>query len=208
MGRRTGAHRSAGGWGPWVDGGAWLAIDGTPVDWILRDVKRVDEQCARASSGRLGFHTQTGHPLGFLDISYAGEVAMGVHLRDDDAILAELRGRVTPYPDALRSAMIENLWQADFLLGGAEKGAKAGDVAYVTLCMTTAAMLVAHGWHALAGQWVINEKGLLPDVARLPVDTHGFTDSVTEILSAPGSNAVDLLRSIAAMRAVPRPSLT
>ena len=26
-----------GGWGPWVDGGAWLSLDGVPVDWILRD---------------------------------------------------------------------------------------------------------------------------------------------------------------------------
>jgi Nucleotidyltransferase domain len=26
-----------GGWGPWVDGGGWLDIDGEDVDWIYRD---------------------------------------------------------------------------------------------------------------------------------------------------------------------------
>ena len=28
-------------WGPWVDGGGWLRIDGIPVDWIYRDLERV-----------------------------------------------------------------------------------------------------------------------------------------------------------------------
>src|SRR4051812_36829252 len=30
-----------GSWGPWVDAGGWLEVEGTPVDWILRDVDRV-----------------------------------------------------------------------------------------------------------------------------------------------------------------------
>jgi predicted nucleotidyltransferase len=30
-----------GEWGPWVNGGAWLRIDGVAVDWILRDLDRV-----------------------------------------------------------------------------------------------------------------------------------------------------------------------
>jgi predicted nucleotidyltransferase len=30
-----------GEWGPWVDGGAWLKIDGSAVDWLYRDFGRV-----------------------------------------------------------------------------------------------------------------------------------------------------------------------
>src|SRR4051794_10449225 len=30
-----------GGWGPWVDGGGWLTVDGHRVDWIYRDLDRV-----------------------------------------------------------------------------------------------------------------------------------------------------------------------
>ena len=30
-----------GGWGQWVDGGGWLRIDDTAVDWIYRDLDRV-----------------------------------------------------------------------------------------------------------------------------------------------------------------------
>ncbi len=44
------AVASFGGWGPWVEGGAWLTIDDTAVDWILRDVDRVAAQVARAAA--------------------------------------------------------------------------------------------------------------------------------------------------------------
>ncbi|PWD51058.1 hypothetical protein C8046_10765 [Serinibacter arcticus] len=196
-----------GGWGPWVDGGAWLTVDGTAVDWILRDRGRVVEQCERALRGQFAFHVQPGHPLGFLDVAYAGEVAVGIPLQDDDGFLARLRTRLSAYPEALRRSLVESLWQVDLLLDGAQKGARAADTAYVTLSLTTAAMLVAHGWHALADTWVTNEKGVVPGVARLTVDTGGFSTAVAGILGAVGSTSDELQASITAMRAVPRPHL-
>lgn len=195
-----------GGWGPWVDSGAWLIVDGAPVDLILRDVTRVEEQCARAARGDFAFHSQPGHPLGFLDVAYAGEVATGVPLCDPDGILVALAQSVTPYPDALRAAFIENLWQVDFLLNAATKGAKTGDAAYVALCGTTAAMLIAHAWHAAAGQWVTNEKGLVPNVARLPIDTAGFSAAAAAVLGSIGTAPEELLASIAQLRGLPRPA--
>lgn len=194
-----------GGWGPWVDGGAWLIVDGVPVDLILRDVERVTEQCARAARGRFAFHPQPGHPLGFLDVAYAGEVATSVPLRDPDGLLVTLARGVTPYPDALREAFLANLWQVDFLLNAAVKGAKAGDVAYVSLCGTTTTMLTAHGWHAAAGTWVTNEKGLVPNVARLPIDTGGFSAAAAAALGNLGTSAEELLAAVGRLRELPRP---
>jgi predicted nucleotidyltransferase len=195
-----------GGWGPWVDSGAWLIVDGAPVDLILRDVTRVEDQCARAARGEFAFHSQPGHPLGFLDVAYAGEVATGVPLCDPDGILVALAQSMTPYPDALRAAFIENLWQVDFLLNAATKGAKTGDAAYVALCGTTAAMLIAHAWHVAAGQWVTNEKGLVPNVARLPIDTAGFSAAAAAVLGSIGTAPEELLASIAQLRGLPRPA--
>ncbi|KAB1867696.1 nucleotidyltransferase domain-containing protein [Microbacterium algeriense] len=195
-----------GGWGPWVDSGAWLIVDGAPVDLILRDVIRVEEQCARAVRGEFAFHSQPGHPLGFLDVAYAGEVATGVPLCDPDGILVALARSVNPYPDALRAAFVENLWQVDFLLNAATKGAKTGDAAYVALCGTTTAMLIAHTWHAAAGQWVTNEKGLVPNVARLPIDTAGFSATAAAVLGSIGTSPEQLLASIARLRGLPRPA--
>ena len=195
-----------GGWGPWVDGGAWLIVDGVPVDLILRDVTRVGEQCARAVRGEFAFHTQPGHPLGFLDVAYAGEVATSVPLRDPEGLLVGLARSVTPYPAALREAFLTSLWQVDFLLNAAVKGAKAGDIAYVSLCGTTTAMLTAHAWHAAAGNWVTNEKGLVPNVARLPIDSAGFSASAALALGNLGTTPEELLASITRLRELPRPA--
>lgn len=197
-----------GGWGPWVDGGAWLTVDDTPVDWILRDVDRVRKQCHRARRGEFAFFAQPGHPLGFLDVAYAGEVATAAPLADPSGALTELRALVTPYPEALRSAMLDNLWQVDFLLDGAMKGAKRGDAVYVALCASHAALIAAHGWHAAARQWATNEKGLVTNVARLDLDTHGFTGFVTAALADLGEEPKDLASALTRLKRMPRPATT
>lgn len=196
-----------GGWGPWVDSGAWLTVHGTAVDLILRDVARVTEQCHRAVRGEFRFHIQPGHPLGFLDVAYAGEVALGVPLVDSKDLLRSLVDSLTPYPEPLKHAMLANLWQVDFLLDAAQKATGREDVGYVGLCATTATMLTAHGWHAMAGQWVNNEKGLIPNVRRLPVDTGNFSDTAAGLLGSLGTTAAELHEAIEALRALPRPVL-
>jgi hypothetical protein len=175
------------------------------VDLILRDVTRVADQCRRAVRGEFAFHSQPGHPLGFLDVAYAGEVATCVPLCDPSGLIPALARDVTPYPQALRAAMLANLWQVDFLLDGAKKGAGRGDATYVALCAATAVMLLAHGWHASAGSWVTNEKGLVPGVARLPIPTHGFSASAAGVLGALGTTTDELSASIARLRVLPRP---
>ena len=195
-----------GGWGPWVDSGAWLVVGGVAVDLILRDVTRVADQCARAARGEFAFHSQPGHPLGFLDIAYAGEVATCVPLCDPTRFVSDLARTVTPYPEPLRAALLANLWQVDFLLDAAKKGVGRTDVAYVALCAATAMMLVAQGWHAVAGRWVTNEKGLVPNVAGLPIDTHDFSSSAAALLGALGTTTVDMSAAIERLRELPRPA--
>jgi predicted nucleotidyltransferase len=65
-----------GGWGPWVDGGAWLVVGGERVDWIYRHLDRVRAVWARCKIGAYEFGTQAGHPLGFASFAYAGELAL------------------------------------------------------------------------------------------------------------------------------------
>lgn len=184
-----------GGWGPWVDGGGWLTVDGTAVDWILREITRVREQCERAVDGNYAFHAQPGHPLGFLDVSYAGEVATCRPLADPSGYVKELRALVQPYPPALRQAVVGNVWQAGFLVDAARKGTPKQDIGYVMLCCSTALMLCAHAWHATAGSWPTNEKGLVVDVARLDLDTHDFAARAAQSLVVAGTTqeALELL---------------
>jgi hypothetical protein len=65
-----------GGWGPWVNGGGWLTVNGWRVDWIYRDLDRVRRVWADCCQGGYEVGVQAGHPLGFYSHAYAGEVAL------------------------------------------------------------------------------------------------------------------------------------
>lgn len=148
----------------------------------------------------MAFHVQPGHPLGFLDVSYAGEVAVCRPLADPDGLIARLKAELDPYPEPLRRAFAAGLWQAGFLLDGASKGASRRDVAFVALSCSTAAMICAHAWHAAAGVWVLHEKGLVPAVARLPLETGTFVSHVHRALSALGGDEHSLQAAISETR--------
>ncbi|MEV4704063.1 nucleotidyltransferase domain-containing protein [Actinoplanes sp. NPDC049316] len=157
-----------GEWGPWVDGGGWLTVDGAPVDWIYRDLDRVARAVADAGHGRYAFHAQAGHPLGVPDFTYAGEVALSVVLADATGEFTALQERTRVYPAALRDALIAGLWEADFLTGVARKAVSRGDAAYVAGCLFRLVGVCAHALHGAAGRWLVNEKGAIASAAALP----------------------------------------
>ena len=45
-----------GEWGNWVNGGGWLIIDGYHVDFILRNVERVENVIAECQEGNISAH--------------------------------------------------------------------------------------------------------------------------------------------------------
>lgn len=130
-----------GAWGPWVDGGAWLRIDGAAVDWIYRDLDRVRSSWESAQRGRFSFHAQVGHPLGVPDFAYAGELALAVVMADPTGELAALQQQMALYPAALGQALVAGLWEADFNLDNARKAASRADTAYVAGCLFRAVLL-------------------------------------------------------------------
>jgi len=151
-----------GTWGPWVDAGGWLTVRGEPVDWILRDLDRVEEQWSRACRGDYAFHRQPGHPLGFLDVAYVGELAQSQVIGDPTGTLSRLADQYRAYPEALVAAFESGLWEADFILQFVAKGVRRGDAIFVNACLAQCTMLCAHAVMARARRWVTNEKGLVP----------------------------------------------
>jgi hypothetical protein len=178
-----------GAWGPWVDGGAWLTVSGSAVDWLYRDVDRVVTSWNDAVRGRFTFHHQVGHPLGVPDFAYAGEVALGVVLADPTGELAALKERAERYPAALADAVVERLWEADFSLANAAKATSRADVVYVAGCLFRAVELCAHALHAAAGRWLVNEKGAVAAAGRLPVAPVDFTGRAQGLLTELGADA-------------------
>lgn len=181
-----------GAWGPWVDGGGWLTVDGSPVDWIYRDLGRVRAAWTDAQAGRFGFHTQVGHPLGVPDFSYVAEVALGVVLADPDGVLTGLQAEVVHYPPRLADAVVGLTWEAGFLVDGARKAASRGDSTFVAGCLFRAVGLCAHALHGRAGRWLTHEKGAVASAGRLDVAPPGWASRAHGLLGAVGTTPDEL----------------
>jgi predicted nucleotidyltransferase len=184
-----------GGWGPWVNGGAWLDLPSGRVDWILRDLDRVQGVWERAKLGEFGLHHQPGHPFGFVSTTYVGEVALGIVTADSGGELARLKAAVAHYPGPLQAAFVNWLWEAGFSIDIARKPAGRGDAAYVGMCLAHAVGIMAHALHAHDRRWVVNEKGLVDSAGQLPSAPPGFAERAHG-LAAGGASPQDLLARI------------
>jgi hypothetical protein len=182
-----------------VDGGAWLRIDGTPVDWIYRDLDRVRAAWQEARAGRFAFHAQVGHPLGVPDFAYAGELALGVVLTDPSGELSALRADLAAYPAALAGRLVRTvLEEARFCVDIARKGVPRGDTSYVAGCLFRAVELCAHALHGHSRRWLINEKGAVDAAGRLPAAPPGFARRAHGVLARLGDRPEELLGAVAA----------
>ncbi|GIG69652.1 nucleotidyltransferase domain-containing protein [Phytomonospora endophytica] len=184
-----------GGWGPWVDGGGWLTVGAWRVDWIYRDLDRVDRVWNDCRDGRFELAVQPGHPLGFYSHTYAGEVAFARILADPTGELRELQAATAAYPRALRDALLDALWEADFLTASARYGAKGTDPAYTAGCLFRVVGVLCHALHAHAERWLINEKGMVAATDALGA-VDGFGGRVTALLGAVGATPGDISATV------------
>lgn len=151
-----------GGWGPWVDGGAWLTVGGQRVDFIYRELGRVEKSVQGALAGRAELHLQMGHPHGIHAHHYAAELASCVLLADPSGQLERLQAQVREYPPRLAAALEAGYgWAPGFWLDAAHKGLGRGDLHYAQGCAYQAVMAQVQGLCARAGVWLLNEKGAL-----------------------------------------------
>jgi len=185
-----------GEWGPWVDGGGWLRIADTAVDWLYRDLRRVHLSCQKAREGRVDFHFQVAHPMGVLETSYAGEVALGVVLADPSGELSALKQQVATYPTALGDALVARLWEAGFILDALPKAASRGDTVYVAGCLFRVVELCVYALHGRAGRWLINEKGAVASAGRLPQAPTDFVRRANDVLAHLGAESHELSAAI------------
>ncbi|MCP3822775.1 nucleotidyltransferase domain-containing protein [Streptomyces sp. A3M-1-3] len=158
-----------GGWGPWVDGGGWLTVDGVHIDWIYRDLDRVHRIWQECQAGRFEVGIQAGHPLGVYSHAYVGEVALGRILADPHGELAALQEQTRSYPQPLRETLVASArWEVPFTLSIARKGVIRGDAFYIAGCLFRAVGLLVQALHAEARCWVLNEKGAVQAAGALP----------------------------------------
>src|SRR6185436_8557686 len=78
------------GWGPWVNGGAWLTIGGQRVDFLYRSLEQLERVIAEAEAGRYELHYAQQPPFGFFSGAYLGEIAVCIPVFDPEARLEAL----------------------------------------------------------------------------------------------------------------------
>ncbi|NMN98051.1 nucleotidyltransferase domain-containing protein [Antrihabitans stalactiti] len=186
-----------GEWGPWVDGGAWLTIEGGAVDWLYRDLDRVIAVWAGAKQGAYGFHAQNGHPFGFADFAYAGELALALVLADPTGELDGLRRTMRDYPEALSKSLVARLWEATFDVRIARKAIGRADTTFIAGCLFRAVTVCAHALHGHAGRWLINEKGAIAAASALPDAPADFAIRAHRLMGELGSTPTELADALA-----------
>jgi predicted nucleotidyltransferase len=186
-----------GEWGPWINGGAWLQIGGQRVDWLYRDFDRVEEVFAECLAGRPSCHYQPGHPHGFHNHIYMGEIHYCSPHYDPDGELAALRAQTARYPRPLKHALIEKYqWEAHFALETSRKSAGRGDVFYVIGCASRCVACLVQVLFALNERYFVNEKGSVKAVSGLPSRPSDFEEIVEDVLGEIGDGPSRLKGSV------------
>lgn len=173
-----------GEWGPWINGGAWLLIDGRRVDLLYRDLGKVGEVVDACCAGTIERLYQPGHPHAFVSAIYAGELALCETLWDPENVLAPLRRRCRPYPPLLAEAVIRTFfWEARFSLDNARHGRGRDDRIYMAGCVFRSIACLCQTLFAVNRTYLLNEKGAVAGVERLTVKPRAFRHRVERAIA-------------------------
>ncbi|MEI3614979.1 nucleotidyltransferase domain-containing protein [Pseudogracilibacillus sp. SO30301A] len=175
---------SLGEWGEWINGGGWLVVNGYHVDLIFRDIKRVNKVIDDCLSGLVSIHYQTGHPHGYLNAMYMGELAICHVLSDPEGILAGLKRKTEPYPEKLKKAMIEYFsFEASFSLMFMEANANKDDISYMMGHCFRSISCLNQVLFAKNGMYCINEKKAVSMIQDFPIKPMNYKKRIDEIVS-------------------------
>jgi hypothetical protein len=182
------------GWGPWVNGGAWLTIGGQRVDFIYRCIEHVERVIAEAEAGRYELHYLQQPPFGFFSGTYLGEIAVCIPLFNPDARLDGLKRRVANYPEVLRKAVVQDfLFMAEFTLTAfAPKVAARSDIYGTAACLARAVNELVMVLFALNRRYPINDKTALAEVAEFERTPREFGPRVQKTLAHLGALPAEL----------------
>jgi predicted nucleotidyltransferase len=186
------------GWGPWVNGGAWLTIGGQRVDFLYRSLEQVERVVAEAEAGRYEVHYLQQPPFGFFSGTYLGEVAVCIALFDPDARIEALKRRVACYPEALRRSVVRDyLFMAEFTLTAfAPKVAARSDTYGTAACLTRAVNELVLALFALNRKYPLNDKTALAEVAEFELAPREFRARVQQTLGHLGASPAELMAAV------------
>jgi predicted GNAT family N-acyltransferase len=190
------------GWGPWVNGGAWLAVRGQRVDLLYRSLDRVEREIEAARAGRHEIHFAQQPPFGFWSGTLLGECALALPLHDPREHAERLRGLVAAYPDALRESVLRDARRdASFGLAAfAPKFAARGDAWGTAACLARAVWQLGLALFAWNRCYLVNDKTLLDEIEGFAEAPERFRARAESVLGSLGDTPSALGTAVEAIR--------
>lgn len=179
-----------GGWGEWANGGGWLSVEGYSVDFILRDVARVEKVIEEVQRGIVTSHYQVGHPHAYINVMYMGELAIDKVLWETGGHVSAMKRMAEQYPVELQKALIHLFsFEAEFSLWLAESSIDKDDSYYVTAHVVRSVSATNQVLFALNKKYCINEKKAVRMIDGFSIHPAGYKSKVDEIFAAVGTDA-------------------
>ena len=185
-----------GAWGKWVNGGAWLTIEGQRVDFLYRNIDFVAAIIDDCNRGETQFDYYQQPAYGFHSYIYCAETQLCKILHDPGRAIQGLKSKVVQYPQALKSRIINSfVWNAQFTLENAKKPAMRGDVYFTAGCMTRIASDLVQAIYALNETYFISDKNMATDIERFAIKPQNFRESIDNLLGHIGSDREELVET-------------
>lgn len=192
-----------GAWGPWVNGGAWLTIQGQRVDFLYRNadlISRIIDECGR---GVIQSDYYQQPPYGFHSYIYCSEIQVCQPLYDPVGLIAGLKTRVAGYPPALKQKIVQRfLWDARFSLDNAKKFVARGQVYLLAGSITRVASDLVQVLYGLNETCFLSDKKMTVDADRFSAKPDRFVERVSVILSNLGNTPGELSQAHSGIEAL------
>jgi hypothetical protein len=186
-----------GGWGTWVNGGAWLTIQGQRVDFLYRNIDFVSTIVDECNRGKTQFDYLQQPPYGFYSYIYCAETQTCKILYDPLRAIQSLKSKISCYSELLKSTIINGfLWQAEFSLEVAKKSAKRGEAYFVAGCLTRIASCLVQVLYALNEKYFINDKRLYKDAEQFSLKPQDFVMRLDRILGEIGCDSKKIAETL------------
>ncbi len=185
------------GWGPWVNGGAWIQTRAGKLDFLYRNLDQVEKTIDEAAEGvhRQDYGQQPS--FGFYSIAYLAETAICIPLFDPKGHIRRLKDKVKPYPLKLKERIVQDdLWSAEFTLLHARKFAATGDVYNTAGCLARLAANLTQVLFALNETYFLSDKKVMEKISRFRILPGGYIETVNGVLACPGKTVEELMRSV------------
>lgn len=190
-----------GEWGKWVNGGAWLTVQGQRVDFLYRDLNFVSQIIQDCKKGIKQSDYYQQPPYGFHSYIYCAEIKICKVLFDPENIIQKLKLEVKDYPQALKKTIINGfLWDAEFSLEHCKKFAQRGEVILVSGCLTRTASDFIQVLYTLNDTFFIGDKKLYKQEPEFTVKPGDFLNRMDKILGNVGNSSVEITQTVDSLK--------